>query len=144
MTEPTKKYHLQVVSDAVHKLEPPEQKLVLVWAKKAAEICSDQSLTKTKKLELLSKLETSEVIKTLILKLAREAKLVLWDNRNWPSRLALSGLALGVGVAGVEAAGIAAMGTAVGVPVFLLTSAGGALLGTIVQELTKDENNSDD
>lgn len=60
----------------------------------------------------------------------------LWDERSWPARGALLGLTIGVATLGSEGAGIAALGGAIGVPVFLLTTAGGALLATIVSELT--------
>jgi len=52
-------------------------------------------------------------------------------------RLALSGLAIGVSAAGSKGAGIVALGTAIGVKLYLLTSAGGALLGTIIQEIER-------
>lgn len=44
---------------------------------------------------------------------------------------------LGLGVFGTEMAGIASAGIGVGVPVYLLTSAGGAFLGTLLEELKK-------
>ncbi len=88
----------------------------------------------------MSQLETSPVVKTLLIQAMKQIKTKAWDERGWPARLALAGLTAGVGGVGLEGAGIAAMGGAIGLPLFLRTSAGGALLGSIIQELEKTQN----
>jgi len=64
------------------------------------------------------------------------AKVLLWDNRNWATRVALGGVGAGLAVGGAEAgAGIAALGSAIGVPLWLVTASGGAFLGALIDEL---------
>ena len=51
--------------------------------------------------------------------------------------MALAGLTIGAAVGGSKMAGIATAGMGIGVPIYVLSSAGGALLGTIIQEIKK-------
>ena len=61
---------------------------------------------------------------------------MLFDlNRGWPARFAIVGLTIGtLGFSG-KAAGLAAFGRALSIPIWLVLTAGGSLLGTIIQEL---------
>ncbi len=77
-----------------------------------------------------------EQLKEQLVKAGVRSKRLLWDERSWASRLALGGAAL-AGAASTQGAGIAAFGGAVGVPLWLLTSSGGAALGTLIDELEK-------
>jgi hypothetical protein len=129
-----------LVAEELSKLPEEQRQLVLVWSQRALHITENQSLTVTQKARELQKLETAPFIKIMLERMFNVSKAKLWDERSWPARLALGGLAVGVAAAGTEAAGIAAFGTAIGVKVYLLTSAGGALLGTIVQELRKSHD----
>lgn len=63
------------------------------------------------------------------------SKRLLWDDRGWAARLALVGITVGSLGFGSQAAGIAALGRAVAVPLWLVLGAGGAFLGTLVDEL---------
>ena len=75
-------------------------------------------------------------MRTRIQKAGYKSKRLLWDDRNWPTRLALSGVTMGLVAGGPGAgAGVAALGGAIGVPLWILTAAGGAFLGTLVEEL---------
>jgi hypothetical protein len=64
------------------------------------------------------------------------AKRFAWDDRGWPARLGLTSAVAAVVVAGSQGAGIAALGTAIGAPLWLVCGAGGTLLGTLVDELS--------
>jgi len=70
-------------------------------------------------------------------RVASRTKAMLWDNLAWPARLGMLGLTVGtLGLSG-EAAGLAVFGRAIAVPVWLVLTAGGTLLGVIIQELQK-------
>lgn len=125
----------KIVQEAIERMDEGQRALVLTWAQKAQEISERSDLTKREKLHQLKDLDTTPAVKAFVIVLGTALKQQLWDERSWPARGGLSGLALGAMVLGGQGAGIAAMGGAIGVPLFILTAAGGALLGTIVAEL---------
>ena len=90
---------------------------------------------KAKKAVSLTK--ESNVVWPIVRMMATELKRVGWDERNWASRLALSGLFIGIVVFSSEGAGIAAFGTAIGVPLWIVLGSGGALAGAILDEIKK-------
>ena len=61
-----------------------------------------------------------------------------WDNQSWARRIGLVGLTTGVAAFGLEGAGIVAMGGGIGVPLALLSTAGGTFLGVVIDELNKE------
>ena len=77
----------------------------------------------------------SQIILPLLKMLGQEIKRRAWEDRGVASRLGIGGAALGVAVFGGQAAGIAALGTAVAVPLWVLFGAGAAVLGVIYEEL---------
>ena len=77
----------------------------------------------------------SDVAKHLAMLIGTELKRVGWDDRSWPSRLALAGVLLALGPFWGEGAGIVAMGGAIGVPLWVVFGAGGAFAGVVLQEL---------
>ncbi len=58
-----------------------------------------------------------------------------WKSANWAKRIALVGGGIGLAIGGSQSAGIAALGGAIGVPLFLVTAGGGALIGLIIESL---------
>ena len=119
-------------------LEPKQAAVVLEWAKSAEQIIQAPKLAPNEKIVRLKDLENTETIKVFLLSLIALLQKHTWTERSWPARLSLVGLTLGAGVAGTQAAGIAALGSAIGIPFFLLTASGGALVVTIIQELSKE------
>jgi hypothetical protein len=79
----------------------------------------------------------SNVILPIVKMMTTELKRVGWDERNWASRLALSGLAVGAVLFAGESAGIAAFGTAIGVPFWIVLGSGGALAGAVLDEIRR-------
>ena len=63
----------------------------------------------------------------------------LWDERSWSARLALIGLSVGAGVTSGAKVGLATMGFGIGIYAWLLTAAGGAFIGMIIDELKKEK-----
>jgi hypothetical protein len=59
-----------------------------------------------------------------------------WDNRGWTGRLGIATAIATAVLLGGQSAGIAALGTAVGVPLWVIFGAGGAFLGEIIERFT--------
>lgn len=66
----------------------------------------------------------------------RELKRVGWTERGLSARLAI-GAAVGALTLSGQGAGIAALGGAVGLPLFVVFGAGGALAGVVIEEIRK-------
>jgi hypothetical protein len=79
----------------------------------------------------------AEVVWPAVTILGSEIKRVGWDERSLPARLGLSGVALAATVFSGKAAGIAALGTAVGVPLWVVFGAGGTFIGVLIDEISK-------
>jgi hypothetical protein len=60
---------------------------------------------------------------------------VAWRDRTWAARFAFGGMAVAAAAYGGKSAGIAALGTAVGVPLWVVFGAGGAFAGMLADEL---------
>jgi hypothetical protein len=68
-------------------------------------------------------------------------KVVAWDDQTWARRLFIGGAVVGIASFGGESAGIAAMGTAVGVPLALISTVGATILGVLIDETKKEKAN---
>ena len=123
----------------IQELNENDKKVIKSWADDAFIIHQDLSLSRIEKLKKYRSLENSNtIIKNFYKSIFLISKKQLWDKRSIPGRFAITGLILGTTISGGSMAGIATAGSGIGVPIFLLTTAGGALLGTIVKELKKD------
>lgn len=71
----------------------------------------------------------------------RHIKRVAWDERSAAARFGLGGAALGLAAFGSQGAGIAALGTAVGVPLWVVSGAGASLAGVLLEELKRSKKN---
>jgi hypothetical protein len=127
-----------VVSNAISKLDEREKAEVRDWAEKSLVVINDKKLSKTNKLKKLKRIKRPKATKHFLAAILEGVKSALWDNQSWARRLAVAGLALGVVTFGTEAAGVAALGGAIGVPLALLTGTGAALLGLIIDEINKE------
>jgi hypothetical protein len=117
-------------------LDDEEKSQLLEWAEKVQEIRNDKDLTLKGKLRALRNLNNSSTFKnTSKFVIAKTRK--HWKNANYTKKMALIA---GVGtfsLVGFSGAGIAALGGAIGLPLFLLTAAGGAVVGSIIDGLKK-------
>jgi hypothetical protein len=128
---------IELAQQLAQKLTTKEAQAVTRWVTELLEIRQSAVPMKDKARQALQVTVTSDIILGLARLLVRELKRVGWDERSWSSRLALSGISLGVLLFGNEGAGIAAMGGAVGLPLWIVFGAGGAFAGTLLQELRK-------
>lgn len=122
----------------LEELNEDEKKKVLSWAENARVITNDGTLNKKEKVKKLYEVTVKEeVVVTFLKSFLKAIKTHGWGRRGWAGRLTLSGLALGLGTVGIQMTGVASAGFGIGIPIFLLTAAGGALLGTIIDELKR-------
>lgn len=68
---------------------------------------------------------------------AKHLKRVAWDERSTAARFGMGGVALGLAAFGSQGAGVAALGTAVGVPLWVTSGAGASMAGVLLEELTR-------
>ncbi len=69
-----------------------------------------------------------------------KTKRLTWDERGLKSRLGLSGAAAGLVIFGGQGAGIAALGTAIAVPLWVVLGAGATFAGFLYEELTRSKD----
>ena len=129
----------EVVAD----LDDEQRSVLYAWARELLAIRSAKA-SRVRKAAAAIRASTRKETMVVILrrmhgplrKAGSKGKQLLWDDRNWASRLALSGVTVSLAVGGTEAgAGIAALGGAIGVPLWLVLGSGGAFLGTLIEEL---------
>ena len=142
--EPTRTGRALVVArEIVADLDETQRSVLLAWAQELVAIRAAKvgRIRKTAAaIRASTRKETTVALLSSIhgplKKAGYKSKQLLWDDRNWASRLALSGVSISLAVGGAEAgAGIAALGGAIGVPLWLVLGSGGAFLGTLIEEL---------
>lgn len=77
----------------------------------------------------------AKVILPVLQIIAGEVKKHGWDNRTQSQRFGIGGAAIGVALFGGQGAGIAALGTAVGVPLWIVVGAGSMFAHNLLSEL---------
>lgn len=78
----------------------------------------------------------ARVILPILQSVGGELKRVGWDERGLAARVGLGSALAGGAIFGGQAAGVAALGTAVGVPLWVLFGAGGTFVAVLYQEMT--------
>ena len=117
-------------------LNEDEKKQLLEWAETVQKIRDDKNLSLKEKLNELKRLNNSSTFKnTSKFVIAKTKK--HWKNANYTKKLALIAGVGTISLVGFSGAGIAALGGAIGLPLFLLTTAGGALVGSIIDGLKR-------
>jgi hypothetical protein len=71
----------------------------------------------------------SDVVLAVLTSTGSAVKDAAWDDRSWSARLGIGGAALVATTFGSQGAGIAALGSAIGVPLWIVIGAGGSLPG---------------
>lgn len=128
---------VRILADAV-----PEQRQALrLWLEQLWEIKGATDLTPLQKArQAIRRTADKQVIAPLVKVIATETKRLAWDERGTVARLGLGSALAGLALFGGQAAGIAALGTAVGVPLWIIFGAGGAFAGVLYEEITGKRN----
>jgi len=138
----TESRELNFARSVVASASPAERDVLLEWAIELREIRRSQ-LSMIQKARLAVKATAKRTVLVPIVKAnAARTRELLWTERGYAARFAIIGMTIGtLGFSG-EAAGIAAFGRAIGVPIYVVVAAGGALLGAIIDELQQEGGKS--
>jgi hypothetical protein len=107
-----------------------------VWAQTMLDIRASNApaLQKAKKAIVAS---TEKKVLVPVMQVAwKELRRIGWEERSLPARMAMGAAAVALTLSG-QGAGIAALGGAIGVPLFVVFGAGGALAGVVIDEITR-------
>lgn len=134
--ENDKQLNSEIKSD-LEKLDDVEKQNVLSWAVEVRKIQQNNKLSSKEKIYDLKNLNNKQVFKNVISIVLNYSK-SYWKKANWAQKIGIIGLTGGLIIAGASGgAGIAALGGAIGLPLFLVTTAGGTFIGTIIDSLNK-------
>ena len=120
----------------VNNLNRSEINDLKIWANRVREIQVDSNLSYREKIKSIKLLDNKRAFKSLT-KIVKDRTKKTWKKASWAKRLGVIGAGGALLTVGGSGAGIAALGGAIGLPLFLLTAAGGALIGTVIDELDR-------
>lgn len=113
-----------------------EKEALRVWIEQLLKIKASNISNTDKVKQAIGLTASSKVILPTLKIISREIKRHAWDERSLKGRLGIGGAAIGAVLFGSQGAGIAALGTAIGVPLWVVFGAGGAFLGVLYEEIT--------
>ncbi|MGY0559815.1 hypothetical protein ACW7G2_03715 [Luteimonas sp. A277] len=113
-----------------------EKEALRIWIERLLALKAADLPTSVKARKAISLTAESKVVLPTVKIIARETKRLAWDERGITARLGLGGAAMGVALFGGQGAGIAALGTAIGVPLWVVFGAGAAFVGVLYEEIT--------
>ncbi len=126
---------VELARSVVASASAAQREALLEWAIDLREIRSSTNAPIQKARLALKATAKKKVLAPILKANLKRAREVMWSERSWAARLAFIGLTIAtLGFSG-EAAGLAAFGRAISIPIWLVLTASGALLGTIIQEL---------
>ena len=106
------------------------------WAQTMLEIRASNGSALEKAKRAITASTDKKVLAPILNVAWREMKRVGWEERGLPAKMAMGAAAAALTLSG-QGAGIAALGGAIGVPLFVVFGAGGALAGVIIDEARK-------
>lgn len=150
--------HQTLAIRVAQKVTPEERAALIPWLEKLLDLRQDQNKNRvTKAREAFKITADSKVLLPILRLIAQEAgfaefdgkeikfkstKAILgsllrfWDRQSLPSKLGISASVVAMSLFGTQGAGIAALGTAIGVPLWVVFGAGGAWAGIMLEQLT--------
>lgn len=132
--------HRQLAVIVAEKATDTEREALLNWLRRLLEIrASAASMFAKARQAIAATLETN-VIWPVVKIIARETKRIGWDDRSRTARFGLGGAAIGAAIFGGKSAGVAALGTAIGVPLWVVLGAGAAFANMLLEELSRRRN----
>lgn len=118
-----------------------EKEALRSWIERLLAIRESQAPALAKGRLALSVTLDSQVIWPTVKLIAREVKRLAWDERSLKGRLGIGGVLVGLTVFSGQGAGIAALGTAIGVPLWVVFGAGAVFAGDLYERITGKKAN---
>ena len=132
--------HQKALAVRIAEVSTSEEKVALSkWIERLLEIRESNIPSIQKAKQAIAVTQESDVILPTIKMIGREIKKYGWDERGLPGRLFIGGALVGGAIFGGQGAGIAALGTAIGVPLWVVFGTGGAFIGVAYEELTGEK-----
>lgn len=126
----------RIAKEIVVAAKPDELDDLRRWAQSMLKI-KDSNMSSIEKAKAAISASTNRKALDPLLQVAwSEFKRVGWEERGLPARIAIGAAVTALTISG-QGAGIAALGGAIGVPLFIVFGAGGALAGVIIDEVRK-------
>lgn len=139
MTEPNADKQRKLAAQIASKSEPAARAALRLWIEQLLEIKASNSTPLEKAKRALAVSGDRKVVVPVVKTISSEFKRLAWDERSFKGRLGLGGVAVGLTLFGGQSAGIAALGTAIGVPLWVVFGAGAAFLGVLYEELSSSK-----
>jgi hypothetical protein len=117
-----------------------EKAALLAWATQLLEIRGSLLSPTQKVREALTITAKGAVVWPAVKILSREFKRIGWNDRSLAGRFGMAGAAVGAAVFGGQGAGIAALGTAIGIPLWVVIGSGAAFAGTLIEEFARRDH----
>lgn len=136
MTDQSPEKQNQLAVKIAASASAPEKEALRIWIEGLLALKATNLPAVQKAKRAISLTASSKVVLPTVKIIARETKRLAWDERGLKGRLGIGGAAVGVALFGGQGAGIAALGTAIGVPLWVVFGAGAAFAGVLYEEIT--------
>jgi hypothetical protein len=127
----------QLVVAVVDRATTPERDALLAWARKLLEIRAGSETAFSKAKQAVLSTAASPVIWPIVKTLSAELKHLGWDDQGLTGRMTVGGAATAFLTIGSQGASIAALGTAVGVPLWVVLAGGSGLAAHLIETIIK-------
>ena len=137
------------IRKVINTLSDEENNKLSAWVSELISIQKSNLPKKAKAKEALRVTKKSGIGKTTfkvffqVSKKGGQAGKSFWNNRSISAKIGLSTAAATVAVFGTQGAGIAALGTAIGLPLWMVTGAGAMFASTLFEELKQKDKNEE-
>lgn len=141
MTDQNSDRQKQLIVRIASTANTTEKEAIRLWIEKLLAIRVSNLSSAQKAKQAITVTGSSHVVLPTVKMLAREIKRLTWDERSRKGRMGLGGAAVGLALFGGKGAGIAALGTAIGVPLWVVFGAGAMFLADLYEEITGQKPN---
>lgn len=116
-------------------LNERERAAIVAWLLELDRIRGSDAPARTRMREALRATTREPLVRAVLTASGRQLVELAWEDRSWAQRLAGLGILTTTVLLDGRRAGIAALGSAVGVPLWVVFGGGGALVGVFLDEL---------
>lgn len=127
----------QLVAAVVDRAAASERDALLAWARKLLEIREGSASAFSKANQAVLLTAASKTIWPIVRTLAIELKHLGWDDQALTGRTTVGGAAIAFLTIGGQGASIAALGTAVGVPLWVVLAGGSGFAGHLIETIVR-------